>query len=128
MSQLPGLGGPQPQLGGVNTEELSKLAALSFYQNELSQLQSRAGARDMEEAEDNKEEHEESDKDSVKEEKEQLGEKESLGQSGPFSLLQTAKADHSFGLVRPSLQAGLFPGFTHGPENPLQRMASITNS
>ena len=123
MSQLSGLAGPPPQLGGVNTDELSKLAALSFYQNELSQLQSRAGAREMEETEENKEEHEESDRDSVKEEKEQLSEKES-----PFSLLQAAKADHSFGLVRPSLPTGLFPGFPHGPENPLQRMASITNS
>ena len=46
----------------------------------------------------------------------------------PFSLLQSAKADHNFGLVRPSLPPGLFPGFTPGPENPLQRMASITNS
>ena len=122
MSQLSSLAGPPPQLGGVNTDELSKLAALSFYQNELSQLQSRAGAREMEETEENKEEHEESDRDSVKEEKEQFSEKES-----PFSLLQAAKADHSFGLVRPSLP-GLFPGFPHGPENPLQRMASITNS
>ena len=127
MSQLSGLTGP-PQLGVNNDTEL-KLAALSFYQNELSQLQSRAGARD--EVEDEKEEQEGSEGESVKEEKEQVSDKESLGGDTlktPFSLLQAAKADHNFGLVRPSLPASLFPGFTPGPENPLQRMASITNS
>ena len=130
MSQLSGLAGPPPQLGGVNTDTELKLAALSFYQNELSQLQSRAREESEPETE-NKEEQEESDRDSVKEEKEQLGEKDFPGdslKSGPFSLLQAAKADHNFGLVRPSLPPGLFPGFSPGPENPLQRMASITNS
>ena len=120
MSQLSSLAGP-PQLA-ANTDEL-KLAALSFYQNELSQLQSRAAES---ESEENKEEQEESDKDSVKEEKENLVEKDTLDALKPFSLLGTP----GFGGVRPSLcpPPGLFPGFSPGPENPLQRMASITNS
>lgn len=134
-----------------NTEEL-KLAALSFYQSELSQLQKLPGGiihgGDQSE-EEHQPEPEDSDKDSVKEEKENQEHKEadSLKGSGPFSLLG-AKSDHSFGQVRPSLphsQVGGRDGglssrekiflnlqamFGFGPslENPLQRMASITNS
>ena len=86
----------------------------------------------------------------MKEEKENQEHKEteSLKTSGPFSLLQ-AKPDHSFGQVRPSLPhsqvccpyLSVLPqrvkycddlqamfGFGPSLENPLQRMASITNS
>ena len=85
----------------------------------------------------------------MKEEKENQEHKEdNLKSSAPFSILQ-AKPDHSFGQVRPSLphsqvggslvrvqpqrvkhfslQQAMF-GFGPSLENPLQRMASITNS
>ena len=112
---LPSLPAPPSQAA---SEEL-KLAALSFYQSELgSQL-----------AKDQDQDTEDSDKEEAREERDRE-EREETFKPSPFSLLQ-AKADHSFGLVRPSLPSGpgpLFPGFVHSLENPLQRMASITNS
>ena len=119
--------GPSPG----NADEL-KLAALSFYQNELNQLHKQAD-QSVDEDRDNIE-ADDSDKDSVREEKENLDNKEDTlkAMGNPFSLLQN-KSDHTFGMVRPSLpnpsQSGpMFPGFGNSLENPLQRMASITNS
>ena len=113
---LPSLPAPPSQAA---SEEL-KLAALSFYQSELgSQL-----------AKDQDQDIEDSDKEEPREEREREEREETGFKPSPFSLLQ-AKADHSFGLVRPPLAGGpgpLFPGFVHSLENPLQRMASITNS
>jgi len=102
--------------------------ALSFYQNEINQLQKIPGSENFD---PESQTLDESDKDSVKEEKENQV-KDDLKTPGPFSMLQ-AKLDQSFGQVRPSLppSQGLFPGphgFGHSLDSPLQRMASITNS
>ena len=116
-----------PNLPNSQGSEDLKMA-LSFYQNEINQLQKIPGSENFD---PESQTLDESDKDSVKEEKENQV-KEDLKTPGPFSMLQ-AKLDQSFGQVRPSLPAsqGLFPGphgFGHSLDSPLQRMASITNS
>ena len=119
---LPNLGHQQP-----GSDEL-KLAALSFYQNELQQLQ-KATDHTLETESDNIE-ADDSDKESVKEEKENQDNKEESLKTfgGAFSLLQNK--DSGFGMVRPGLPHAppMFPNFGNSLENPLQRMASITNS
>lgn len=119
-----------PNLPSLPTSQGSEdlKMALSFYQNEINQLQKLPHSENFE---PENQPSEDSDKDSVKEEKENQ-DKEDFKNSGPFSMLQ-AKLDQSFGQVRPSLPSsqGLFPGphgFGHSLDSPLQRMASITNS
>ena len=119
-----------PNLPSLPTSQGSEdlKLALSFYQNEINQLQKLPHSENFE---PENQPSEDSDKDSVKEEKENQ-DKEDFKNSSPFSMLQ-AKLDQSFGQVRPSLppSQGLFPGphgFGHSLDSPLQRMASITNS
>ena len=134
LTKFPSMESPQvsqslllPNLPTSQGSEDLKMA-LSFYQNEINQIQKLPHSENFE---PENQPSEDSDKDSVKEEKENQ-DKDDLRNSGPFSMLQ-AKLDQSFGQVRPSLppSQGLFPGphgFGHSLDSPLQRMASITNS
>merc|ERR1719278_1374624 len=110
--------------------------ALSFYQNELNQLKKVPNTEQMEQNLQQRgggeatTEDENSDKESLKEEKENQGGGGEAGSPSsapsPFSMLQAKLEQLPRG---PPMFPGP-PGFlaSHGMENPLQMMASITNS
>lgn len=127
---------PKPQHGvpgsGPGSEDLK--LALSFYQAEINHLQKLPNSEHSEM--DGQPLSEDSDKESLRDlEKENQDTKEDINKTspgGPFSMLQAQLDQSIIGGIRPNMSP--HPVFPNPPfglagvENPLQRMANITNS